>query len=654
MATVNKHPTVQITTVQVTVGSPPPSRPSSPPRHQPTLHTPSGMPERPSSSGTKAETSYGRPIRQPIREDFHTASGHLHRPTLHHGSTPTSPEHDNALLLSSGANSHRFSSHHIGSSMHFSGEIHSQHSSMRIESSVHLGGSNRVDNWVAHGHPQGRPTFDAPPPGRSWTAIGMSLVAGLKQAAAVAGEQLALTVSTVTLPLAGIKPKLMGALAGHGLHQIVAVGIPTFVREMVAVGVMHAMRHSPPHAVVGLQVGVGVANLAIQLGREYRESRNINAAARSYFSLSKEEWAAKSPVQRNEMRTHMRQMSRLVTNMQVMASITNGLLMWDSFNRNDHLGTLRPVATEIKVGVYAAMRDGLQATFTMVKLTPPTLPDGSAGSLAPGMSGAAHGAAAATYAGANFAAAFLNDALMGALVPGRNDAVATLVGEATHAATVQAVATVAMASSVAAATNTLAEVTDWFSRMQHFVGQTPGATQSWGPALTGNDYGRLLDQAPARAAAFNAIFSTLGVLGLGMSKTELPGAVQQFLGNATVGVMIGMLDSPVMGIWQAEEAVRAEPTPTPTPAPSTVTITEIEPNVDLETGTGPNDGVVNEGSNGGNNEVDNDGTYEVVNDPNTGVNNEIPSSGEVTSSSETIASHVSAEVPVRTSRPTSP
>jgi len=116
-----------------------------------------------------------------------------------------------------------------------------------------------------------------------------------------------------------------------------------------------------------------------------------------------------------------------------------------------------------------------------------------------------------------------------------------------------------------------------------------------------------------------------------------------------VGIMIGMLDSPVMGIWQAEEAVRAEPTP----APSTVTITEIEPDADLETGTGPNDGVVNEGNNGGNNEVDNDGTYEVVNDPNAGVNNETPSSSE-SSSGETITSRVSAEIPVRTSRPTSP
>jgi hypothetical protein len=616
MEPVRNNTTIQITTTTVTVNSPSVSGRHSPPRHPHTLHTPTGMPERDrasgsgtkgESSGTKGESSF-RPIRQPFREQFHasafaTPSGRLNSPLPE--TVGASPEHDSAHLIPGGSNSHRVESLQLSLDSPFiSPEFDA--ASFRIEEaqmeastggfrwSLPMPTFGRVRPQSAPTEGQPQPTFNAPRPASSYAAVGAALLAGMKQAMDFVGGQVALTASTVTLPFSNFKSRLMGALAGHAVHQIVSVGIPTFVREAAAVAIMHRLRHASMSEVVTLQVGVGGANLLIQLGREYRENRNINQAARAYFSLSKDEWAARSPVARNEMRTHMRKMSRMITNMQVMASVTNGLLMMNAFNQKDQLGTLKPVATEIKVGIYAAMRDGLQASFTMVKLAQaPNLPDGTPVPFAAGMHGAAHGAAAATYAGANFAAAFLSDALMGALVPGKDAAVATLISTSTqsHGAMVEAVKITAMAASVSAATNTLAEVTDWFQRMQHFVNMTPGATQSWGPAypdkLAKMDYGRLLDQAPARAAAFNAIFSTLGVMGLALSHTNIPGGVQQFMGNATVGIMIGMLDSPIMGIWQAEEAVRNEPNPTPSPPPSTVTITEIvEPTGgDIETGT---------------------------------------------------------------------
>jgi hypothetical protein len=410
-------------------------------------------------------------------------------------------------------------------------------------------------------------------------AVGATLVAGLKRVGNAVMAEISVTLSIVKLPK--IPKRLMGALAGHSIHQSIAVGIPTFVREMVGLGVMHAMRAQPASVAVGVQVSVGVANLAIQGMREYRERRNPAVAARAYFSLSPAQWASKSPAEQALMMLHHRRVSRAMTVVQVSASVTNVSLMVHNFAmldpvRNqgfaghDHTAALRPLGNEVKVGVYAAMRDGLQATFSMVGFTAsPTAQPGQ--EFAAGMSGAAHAAAAATYAAANSGSSFLSDALMGAWVPARGDAISTLMGNtATKMSHAQAWKEVALGAGVSAMANTLAETIDWFQRMEHFANQT-GATQHWEPKMTGTDYGRLLDQAPARAAAFNGIFSALTLAGGEMGKSHLPPAVQQFIGNVGLGVMIAMLDSPVSGLWQAEEAVRAEPRPA-----STVRIEEIE------------------------------------------------------------------------------
>lgn len=539
----------------------PPASNSSSGRHSGALEGPPDLHSRPPSARMSNAGESGQRIRQPL-------------PT----GGAASPEHDGGALLTSGERSDRFSALEHERYLS-SGPLTSAESHVGLELSDIGSEDIRRAAPVERPRQPGGLQVQAPPPGRSWSSVAGALVAGLRQAGTAIANEAAVTLGVVHLPR--IPRRLVGALAGHSIHQSIAVGMPTFVREMVAAGFMHAMRAQPKSVAVGVQVTMGLANLGIQLLREYRELRNPDEAARAYFSLSADEWAAKPPEEQAGMRLHHRRMSRAITSLQVLSSVANLSMMIAHFDAldpakhpdfagHDHTAALLPLGNEIKVGVYAVMRDGVQATFNMVGYTPsPTALPGQ--EFAAGLRGAAHAASAATYASANSAMSFLSDALMGAWVPDRGTAVATLMGDpSTGMGHAHAWLEVAKGASVSALTNTLAETIDWFQRMQHFVNQT-GATQHWGPRLTGTDYGRLLDQAPARAAAFNAIFSVLTLAGGEMAKSDLPPPVQKFIGNVGLGVMIAMLDSPISGIWQAEEAVRAQPTPR-----STVTITELE------------------------------------------------------------------------------
>ncbi|MGM9487990.1 hypothetical protein [Ideonella sp. YS5] len=568
---------------------------ASPPRAEQSLARPPGLSGR-GHAGASTSGSQSQRVRQPVPE----TSG-------------PSPEHAGSSLLRTGERSDRFSTLERGRYLS-SGRLgldstpQSSHGSSRFDGIVSE--SSSINRWVPHTLEQPRAQrsttepnpsteLQAPEPKRSWLSVAKALTNSLKQMGNAVLNEASVTLSIVKLPK--IPKRLMGALAGHAIHQTVAVGIPTFVREMVGIGVMHAMRAQPASVAVGVQVTVGVANLALQGLREFRELRNPAEAARAYFSLSASEWAAKSPEEQAAMKLHHRRMSRAMTVVQVSASVTNVALMVHNFalldpvrNRgfagHDHTNALRPLANEVKVGVYAAMRDGIQATFTMVGFTAsPTAEPGN--EFAAGLRGAAHGAAAATYAAANSASSFLSDALMGAWVPHRGDAISTLMGNtATKMSHAQAWKDVALGAGVSAMANTLAETIDWFQRMEHFVNQT-GATQHFEFGVTGTDYGRLLDQAPARAAAFNGIFSALTLAGGEMAKSDLPPAVQQFIGNVGLGVMISMLDSPVSGLWQAEDAVR-----TATRTTSSVQIEEIP---DPEAGVGDGAGADRSGRTSG-------------------------------------------------------
>lgn len=167
------------------------------------------------------------------------------------------------------------------------------------------------------------------------------------------------------------------SVAGHLIHQTVAVGLPTFAREMLAAGVMHAMRNQPPEVAYGVQGAVGAVNLGLQVIREMRERRHPDEAARGFHSLSPEQWDAKTPAEQAALRQHTQKVSRAITVAQA------------SFNM---------------VG-YDAKKDNTN-----------------------GLTGNAFNSARATYAGVITTADVVSSAAMGVLVPGRGDAMAALLG----------------------------------------------------------------------------------------------------------------------------------------------------------------------------------------------------------------------------------
>jgi hypothetical protein len=427
------------------------------------------------------------------------------------------------------------------------------------------------------------PLSEAATAQRSWRSVASAIAQSARNLpwASVANEA-ALTLRSVIphvdLPSA---KRTLGAIAGHTLHQAVAVGLPTFAREMLAAGVTQALHAAPPGVAMGLQASVGVANLALQVIREGRERRNPDEAARAYHSLSPREWAAKSPDEQASMRAHTAKVSRAITVSQVASSITNFALMASAFQQEGHrpdarADALKPLATEIKTGVYTAMRDAIQASFNLVGLDKTVNTHG--------LKGAPFAAAVATYAGVNAGTSLMGEAMMASLVPNRSQATNTLLGMPAQAgaapmSTAQAWSAVAQGAGVSAFANVVAEATDWYQRAHQELSQVPVAVnQVWQPNITGDDRSRVADQTAARTALVNGLNSVGMVLGRVMAPRKLPPAVQTFVGTGASVALAAVVDSPISGIWQAQAAVRDSVRPNRTPQPDLESGTPFPPN----------------------------------------------------------------------------
>lgn len=486
----------------------------------------------------------------------------------------STPEHDRGELLRSGERSDSSMSKRrtaVLSDLGWGAKFVDL-STLRIASFVR--GSARE---AKSGAPSGRvlghaPTFGArvPPPERNWRSVASAIVQGAGQVGALALKELANTAQAVTpsrSALSGLA-RTMAPVAGHVIHQAVAVGLPTFAREMLAAGVMHGLRNAPPEVAFGLQGAVGTVNLAMQVIREVRERRHPDEAARGFHSLSQEQWDSKTPDEQAALRKHTQNVSRAITVAQVASSITNLSLMLQAHSEGpeNRAAMLRPLATELKVGLYTTLRDAAQASFNMVGYDDKR-------DHTHGLTGNAFASARATYAGAITTAEFASSAVMGTLVPGRGDAMTVLLGASNAMNPGDAWRTTAAAAGVSAVTNTLVEATDWFQRMHFELSQNAAPPpQVLEPHITGHDLGRVLDQAQSRTALINGLNSALSVLGLTMAKAEVPPALQGVLGAAGLGTMVFLTDSPISGNWQAQKWVRMAASE------------KKEPTVDLEAG----------------------------------------------------------------------
>jgi hypothetical protein len=367
-------------------------------------------------------------------------------------------------------------------------------------------------------------------------------------------------------------------VAGHFIHQTVAVGMSTLAREMIGMGFAHLMRAEPASTIIGVQAAMAGANLAMQGMREFRERRNPDEAARAYHSLTADQWAAASPERQEAMRAHTRAMSRMFTLIQVASSATNLAMVSIHARQADpnspqfvsqQTAALQPLVNDVKVAVYATLRDTAQASFSMVAIK--AGPGAEAGWQAPeGVSGAAEAGSAIAYSAFYGFNGYLSPLLKQAMVPEAGTAAATLMGAAgTGMSTSEAWGHVAASASISAMLNVMPETMDWMSRTEMMLHGT-GGIQQLEPALTGTDYGRLLDQMPGRAAYFNGLFSALTLGGEVMNNMGVSADTQAYIGNVGSVLIMIALDSPTMGLWQAAGAVRNPPS-----APSNVRISEL-------------------------------------------------------------------------------
>lgn len=357
------------------------------------------------------------------------------------------------------------------------------------------------------------------------------------------------------LRVLGVPPRLVGAAAGHLVHQAVSTGVPTFAREMMYEALYAGLRTLPPHAVNAMQVATGVTTLGLHRLRQVREQRNPEAAARGFHNLSAEQWAALPHAEKQAKMAEQREYSDAVTSLATASVLTNVALSFGGHSLGQPELGAQVLATDLKVMAYAAARDSIQATFRMVSTEQDT--NG-------GVSGAHLGKAAAFYGGANFAANYAFGAVPAGLSDARTTLAATFGDKNAQAALAaqssplsmgQALGTVAHSSAVKATINTLLETSDWIHVTQQEANEA-GTRQKYEPALTGTDYGRVLDQSVTRTAVIGSNISLGNALGIMAEKLRAPAWLSGLMNNGATAVWAGATYGTIARTWQAEGAVR--------------------------------------------------------------------------------------------------
>ncbi|WP_092951965.1 hypothetical protein [Paracidovorax konjaci] len=345
-------------------------------------------------------------------------------------------------------------------------------------------------------------------------------------------------------------PRIVGAIAGHLTHQSVAVGVTTAVREVGAEALQAGLRHLPAGALLGIEVGMGVTNMGLQVLRQARERRNPDEAARGFHALSVDEWARKTPEEKAELKKEQTVHSDLVLAMQLASLAVNVGFAIHGYAKDDNSFAAATIASEAKVLVYSMMRDGIQSKFGMVKLTP----EGRSN----GVSGSHIVSAGLFYGGANMAAGYAWGGLPGLTLP--KGVTSANVRDVLRGVPVEglslgdAAASTAKMIAVKAAINTVLETADWFSVTEHEAQQSH-TLQKLAPHIKDNDFGRLKDHVAARVAFIDSA-NSVGDL-VGFVTKDFPPAASALLTNGAVGAWAAVNYKSIGSTWQADGAVRA-------------------------------------------------------------------------------------------------
>jgi len=392
--------------------------------------------------------------------------------------------------------------------------------------------------------------------GAAASAAGSSISSGfnkLRQLVASGGTYAASELRQQGEALGMVLPskRILGAVAGHLVHQSAAVGVPTFLREMMAEATLLSMRHMPPDHALALQVVSGTVSVSLQLMRRRLEARDPDAAARGFHAMSKEKWAALPPDRQAKLRREQDMHSRMALNIQVLASMTQiGVGAYAARSGDKALAEMpaKLFVQDFKSMVYSPMRETVQASFNMVGMDHDSY----------GISGAHLQAAAGIYSmttvTGNYAFSYLPS-----LVPNASLATSVLRGESDLMSKREAWMTRAAVSAVKAAINTSVHTSDWITMTQQEANQH-GTVQRWKPKLkfldrASHDYSRLLDHTPGRITLIAGSNAMSNAVGLAMK--DMPGWASTTALNLLSGAYEGLIYKTIGNTWQAQFEVRS-------------------------------------------------------------------------------------------------
>lgn len=348
--------------------------------------------------------------------------------------------------------------------------------------------------------------------------------------------------------------RLPMAALGHLVHQGVAVGFTTAVREVAAEAMIAGLRQAPPGALLGIELGMGVVNMSMQALRQVREKRNPDEAARGFHALSPQEWAGKTPQEQAVLRKEQQQHSDRVVALQATSLMVNVGFAVHGMLRGDSSFAAASIASEAKTLAYSLMRDSIQSKFGMIQLQGDSH----------GVSGSHLAGAALFYGGANLAIAYAWSALPPLVLPAgvtAGNVRDVLRGVSVPGLSLQdAVGATVKMIGVKATLNTALEAADWFSVTEQEARQA-GTQQVLSPHIKADDFGRLKDHVAARVAIIDSS-SSVGDL-VGFLTKDMPPAVGALLTNGALGGWAAVNYRSIAGTWQADSAVRVVEDPRP-------------------------------------------------------------------------------------------
>ncbi len=346
------------------------------------------------------------------------------------------------------------------------------------------------------------------------------------------------------------------AAAGQTVQQMATCGVPTYLREVVFMHTYSALADglakNSPGAALALQAAISLASVATQVyvrqPRLERLGAESSVAVRGHFALSEPQWNALTPDKQDALRHQMKRDSRNVTRNQIAAEVIYLGLGALGATRNDGALSARILATQLRNILYAVCRESLQASLSMT--------DKQGQTKTHGINPSDMAILGWAYGAMTLSMGFVQDAVSpNVLPPGQTLSSPALLG-ADHqplqgdplAASIQSLA------GTRAAFNTVIAILD--NHLQkHFDTQNAGTTQRLSPSLPLKDYGRVLDQSPARVA-WTSLASAINMAGGELLHGVLPSALRGFLGNAGSAAAMGLAYRTMNQTFQAHASVR--------------------------------------------------------------------------------------------------